>query len=327
MKLKFRELSNDEFELWDAYVEKHPSATCFHSTTWLSLVGENPKVIAAFNKEELTGGFAYVETVKNSVKGLHIPPYTQYFSPLFGIEKIESNSYKYENEFLEGVLILLPKTNHLDFKLPRGHQNILAYNWAGFQSAATITYTINGSLKEYLKGLNKNKLRELNKLIKMLEEGDLEVVDDLKPKDWLPLMESTSERGGYNARLHKIQSIVENCPSSMCKKIGLICKEHGLISFGFFPFDKNAVYNIVNASMRVDHPVLKTINLLLLYLAIEFALNNQKTFDFEGSMLKGVSTFNQLMGGTQLPIYRVQKSPGLVYSILISIKQIKDDRM
>jgi len=55
-------------------------------------------------------------------------------------------------------------------------------------------------------------------------------------------------------------------------------------------------------------------------------LTTGRIFDFEGSMLKGVEAFCRLMGGTQAPCYRVQKSASLRYSLMRAANQIKNDR-
>jgi hypothetical protein len=64
----------------------------------------------------------------------------------------------------------------------------------------------------------------------------------------------------------------------------------------------------------------------LLYKGIEFALTSGRKFDFEGSMLQGVETFYRLLGGKQVSVYRVQKSPSLIYSIIRAANQIRNDR-
>jgi hypothetical protein len=43
-------------------------------------------------------------------------------------------------------------------------------------------------------------------------------------------------------------------------------------------------------------------------------------------MLPGVEAFCRLMGGTQMPVYRVQKSASLRYSLLRAANQVKNDR-
>lgn len=326
MSVKARLLKSNEFTLWDQYVDRHPAGTIFHKTGWLKLVGYDLQVITVWIDEKIIAGVALVSTVKTKIKGYHIPPYTQYFSPLYGHPESKKNSITEEHECIQILLEKIKSAKHIDFRLPGGHQSILPYHWKGYESVVNITYVINGTLEAYLSGLNKNKLRELKKLQGLVETGELQVESNISETDLAHLLKQTSERKGFNARTDLAIKLVMQSDASFAKKMVIRSREHGIMSFGFFPYDNKAVYNLINASVRVNDPVLKTVNLLLLYQAIEFALNSGRKFDFEGSMLPGVESFCRLMGGKQVPVYRVQKSGSLIYSVLRAAKQIKNDR-
>ena len=319
-----RLLKNEELAAWNRFVDEHPAGTVFHKTDWLQLINGSVEIIAIWDHEEIKAGVALVKTTKNGVNGYHIPPYTQYFSPL--VAWASKRSLTDEHESVTAILQEIKEAKHIDFKLPRGHQSILPYHWKGFETSVAITHTITGNLADYLAGLNKNKLRELKKLQEMTGSGELVVENNISEQELTALLQHTSERKGFDAKTNLAVNLVMKSDDSFAKKIAIRSKEHGLIAFGFFPYDNKAVYNLINASVRVTDPVLKTVNLLLLYQAIEFALNSNRLFDFEGSMLKGVEAFCRLMGGIQQPVYRVQKSGSLRYSVLRAANQIKNDR-
>ncbi len=325
MSLTVRILGNDEHEAWNRFVEQHPEGTIFHTTHWLNIIGPGIEVIGVFSGEELKAGLAAIRSVRNRVSGLHIPAYTQYFSPLYKYH-ITKRSLTEEHECIRLILEKTGKEKHIDFKLPRGHQSILPYHWKGFESAVRITHVIEGSLETYLSNLHKNKARELKKLETLIAEQALSVSEDISEEELRFLFKQTSERKGFDAQDAIAIRLVMDAGKSFTKKIVIRSKEHGLLAFGFFPFDSKAVYNLINVSVRVTDPVLKTVNLLLLYRAIEFALTNKRIFDFEGSMLPGVEAFCRLMGGVQSPTYRVQKSNSLAYSLLRAANQLKNDR-
>lgn len=325
MSLTVRILGNDEHEMWNRFVDEHPEGSIFHTTHWLNIIGSGTEVIGVFSGDELKAGLAAIKSVRSRVKGLHIPAYTQYFSPLY---KFGANrrSLTEEHECVTLILEKIGKEKHIDFKLPRGHQNILPYHWKGFESTVRITHTIEGALEDYLGNLNKNKFRELKKLKALIDDGALIVTDKISEQELKYLFKQTTERKGFDAQDAIAIRLVMNAGKTIAKKIVIRSKEHGLLAFGFFPFDRKAVYNLINVSIRISDPVLKTINLLLLYEAIEFALTTGRVFDFEGSMLPGVEAFCRLMGGVQSPTYRVQKSNSLAYSLLRAANQLKNDR-
>ncbi len=326
MSLTARKLRDDEFALWDAFAETAPGGTIFHTTQWLLLIDKNVEIFIAEDEGRIKAGVALIKTKKNGVNSYHIPPYTQYFSPLYYAGDGKKQSLTEEHDSIKAILGMLKQAKHLDFKLPRGHQSILPYHWKGFDTSVTITYTISGLLENYLQELNKNKARELKKLWQLVQDGNLVIEQDVNEKELLQLLDQTTERKQFDARSSVVTNLVMNSKDSFAKKYLIRSKEHGLLAFGFFPYDSKAVYNLVNASARVNDPVLKTVNLLLLYQAIEFALNSGRKFDFEGSMLQGVESFCRLMGGKQEPIYRVQKSRSLRYSILRAANQVRNDR-
>jgi hypothetical protein len=321
-----RFLKKEEFPAWNKYVDEHPEGTIFHKTDWLQLIDHDITICVIVNDEKIRAGVALIKTAKNGVSGYHIPPYTQYFSPLFGNAFPRNNSLTEEHFSINAILEEIKKAGHIDFKLPQGHHSILPYHWKGFESSVSITHIISGTLADYLKELNKNKVRELKKLQLQVSTGEITIEETIAESELIHLLQQTVERKGFDAKSTIAVNLVMKAGPSMSKKIIIRSREHGLLAFGFFPYDNKAVYNLINASVRVTDPVLKTVNLLLLYQAIEFALNSNRTFDFEGSMLPGVETFCRLMGGRQVPVYRVQKSSSLRYSLIRAAYQLKNDR-
>lgn len=301
--------------------------TVFHSYNWLK--GFNSTVDFWYYKNsegDLQSVFLFIETVKNYIKGVHIPPFTQYFAPLFA----DDLNDKAKNEIvtlLINELKLEKKTSVLDFKFFREHHDVLPYYWKGFQCVLGITYIVSGDYNSYFSKLNKNKAREIKKLYSLLDDGRLEVVDNVPDEEAINLYKITSERAEFRYNEKAFKSLLSNKKNFNHLQLGIRLKDKGLISYGLFPYDNHSVYNIINASLRIpeDH-VLKTVNLLMLNEAIKFALNTGRVFDFEGSMLPGVSGFYRLMGGKQVPIYRLTKSRSIVYSFMRFMAQIRNDR-
>lgn len=321
-----RQLTKDEFPAWDRFVDEHPQGTIFQKTTWLALFNPEIEIYVVYEENDIIAGVALIKTKKNSINGYHIPPYTQYFAPLYGKRDPNKNSLTEEHVCIKAILEMIKDAGHIDFRLPKGHQSILPYYWKGFESSVGITHILSGTLAGYLSALNKNKIRELKKLQLQVTSGEITIDENISAPELIHLLQQTVERKGFDAKSAIAVNLVMNASESFAKKFVIRSREHGLLAFGFFPYDNKAVYNLINASERVTDPVLKTVNLLLLYQAIEFALNSNRTFDFEGSMLPGVETFCRLMGGRQMPVYRVQKSSSLRYSLIRAAYQVKNDR-
>lgn len=315
-------LEDKSYSEWDAFVESHPNGTIFHTSHWLKIISQDIEIYVERECSKIAYGIALISTKKMGVKGFHVPPLTQYFGPLTST----ANGLTNEHYQVLQILTSLPKSNHYDFKLTSGHHSPLPFYWSGFQCLITITYKIDSGLDDYWKNMNKNKKRELKKVLALIEKGDIEVCEDIDFNSLNELLDKTEKRGNFYTNRELFFKIFNNAKSSFIKIVAVKSKIHGYISFGLFPYDGKAVYNLVNFSARMEDPVLKTVNLLTLNKAIEFALNTGRVFDFEGSMLKGVETFNRLMGGRQAPVYRVQKSPSLKYSFMRALHQLKNDK-
>ena len=305
-----KKLEQDDFNLWDHYVLNHPEGTIFHTTNWLSRINPEIEVYVQMKEEVIEGGIALIKTTKNKCKGYHIPPYTPYFGPLFGNTEREKQFFSLNTyyKFCADLLKSIPKSGHYDFKVSNSFHNILPFHWKGFQTSVLATYTIQKSLEDYLKQLNKNKYRELKKLLAEEKAGNIKVIEDQRLPEIVSLLETTAKRKNFKSNASIVKQLFEKPDSSFMKTFLIESKDLGVISAGLFLFDNKRVYNLLNVSKDIDHPVYKTINLLTLYKGISFALDSNRIFDFEGSMIKGVESFYRLMGGTHTPLYRLQKS-------------------
>lgn len=327
MSLQCRELEKAEFSLWDNFVRMHPMGTIFHQTAWLGmLAGGEVRVIAVWKDEQIIGGVSLLLSKKYGVPGYHIPPFTQYFSPLYYNAANSPQSITEEHACLESILNKIGSANHIDFKLPSGHHSFLPYHWKGFETTVVLTHLIKGTKESYQLGLDKKRQGELKRLKKGIDAGEISIEEKISEGELAMLVKETCERKNFNFNENVLLQLVNNAESIPAKIISIRSKQHGLVAFGFFPYDEKAMYNLVNLSVRGIKGMLGTVNLLLLNEAIEFALDKNLSFDFEGSMLPGVEAFFRKMGGKQVPIYRVQKSPSIKYSLLRAYKQIRNDR-
>jgi hypothetical protein len=182
MNITPRILKPGEFAMWNNYVDAHPQGTIFHKTNWLELVDQQVEIFTVWINEEIKAGVALIKTKKNGLAG-------------------HDKSLTEEHECINALLGMLKHAAHIDFKLPRGHQSILPYHWNGFESSVSITHIIKGNVEHYLKNLNKNKFRELKKLLLMKEAGELIVDRDITEAEMTHLLQQTSERNGFDAKL------------------------------------------------------------------------------------------------------------------------------
>ncbi len=325
MKYEFSILSREDYQLWNDYVDQHQYGTVFHKTTWLELLNPGVEVYVAFEKGLVYGGVALIKTKKRGVVGYHRPQFAQYFSPLFGNPDVGKYSLNKEHQFIGELLIQLPKVGHYEFKFHWGHHSILPYHWQGYTNEVTLTHLMEPKGGDPMNDFSSNKKRELKKLLELKNAGKIELVTNPNEDEVWKIVKEHAERKDF-IRERVLFSKIFNPNHEFIHTIGLSYPPFGLVSIAIVAVDNKGMYNLINASKTEVPKEIKTLNLLPIYeLLIESSKRNL-IFDFEGSMLKGVEFFYRDMGGQQVGIYGVQKSPSLIFSAIRSLKQIKNDR-
>ncbi len=303
---------------WDEFVINN-GGSIFQRSEWLQRLNGFKGVLIRKKVNEIIAGVPVVLTRKKQVKGIHIPPYTHIFCPVFSIRA----SSDLKGDFLSQVI--KEGYQHIDFKFNHGHQDILPFLKNGFTVQTYLTYIVEGTYETFRKSINKNKLRELRKLEKLLEEDEIQVSEDWNFDAIMEMMTITAKRGNFNASREALKSLFE-FKEDYLKGFFITSRKYGLVSIGIFAYDDTHVYNLINVSKRIDDAVIKTINLLTIDCGVRFALNNGKIFDFEGSVIPGIAKFYSLMGGSQVAVYRAHKSRSILFSFMRAIERFLHER-
>lgn len=315
-----KKCDSNSYAEWDTFVLRN-NGTIFQTTRWLKKYLEQIELWVFRDANGIQGGFCSIQTSKRGVRGYHIPPFCFIHGPLYS----ENKTLNYAT-FVSQLTAKLK--GHIDFKTFTDIENILPYNTMGYANSTALTYQINPvSVDDYKSILNKNKLRELNKLLKAVSEGDIIIHEEVKFNDLKKIIDITGKRGDFDHKPEMVKKLFFDGDTSMIKVFSLEIKNEGLVSVAIFVEDDKCVYNMINASKRLNHKIYKTINLLTLYNGIQYAIEKGKVFDFEGSMIPGIAKFYSLMGGQVKQIIRLQKSPSIKYSVLRALHQIKSDRI
>lgn len=321
----FKEYTSDQYIFWDEFVKLHPHGTLFHSTSWLKSIKGKLAVYVVERDSQIVGGYAGLFYVKNRQKGFHIPPLTPYSGPLVG-RSWEKKSVQEEHDILIFLLEQLPHSPHWDFLYGVEGQFIHPFHWKGFSSSLAVSYVIEKSYDEWLAGMNKNKIREYKKLEEAVNKGSLKVILNGPVAPILDLNQVTAQRNGFSFDRQTLEALFTKSENLSIRTMLIESEEYGPLSGSIMIYDDQAVYNLINGSIRVEHPVYKTINLYALWDGIHFALTTGRKFDFEGSMLKGVESFYRLMGGEYHYKMRFQKTASLPYLFARLFLQFRGER-
>ncbi|QSE96805.1 hypothetical protein [Fulvivirga lutea] len=319
--MALHQLDENDYHFWDEYVRNHPEGTIFHTSKWLQSHRGDLVVLVEKKANRILGGVAFIVKNRFGVKGIHNLPYTPFRGPLFGDinSKKHFKSHSKKADFIEQVTNKL-KYGHVEFLLSTNDFNTLPYKWSGFTDQRLVTYQINDIANYSINNVTSNKRREIEGFLNLMENGEIELLINQELEMILELQKETGARSGFNPMTHILKDLLSSISGNYFS-LGLKSKKYGLFSGGIFPFDNHTVYNLINGSKRIDHPVYKNANACLVYHAILMAKEKNKKFDFEGSSIKGVEQFYRMMGGVQHTRFRVLKSKNPFYFGLRAFQQ------
>lgn len=332
MKRTVKALRRSEWERWDAYVRAHPNGTVFHTTGWLHALSDDSRVFVDEEAGEILGGIALATTRRYGLTSYHIPPYTPYGGPLFGNQRIgytcEGSRY---NEFIENIFAAVGPAGQLDFVLPSTDQDLLPYKWSGFDIGVGITYHMsngNGALPNgtIQKRINDGGRRQLKKLLKLQESGAITATWDDRRDAVLDIQAQLARRKRFDHHGQSVRRLLERAEPGTLRSLLLTVEGEGDLAGCIGALDEKRYYNLIAATRGELSDEYRHIGVLMYYLIIRYALESNRTFDFEGSSIPGIARFYRQMGGEQVPTYRLQKTRSPYFAALRFAKTLRAAR-
>jgi hypothetical protein len=263
--------------------------------------------------ETIIGGTALASVSKYRIRGYHALPFTPYYGVALSGSILANTDLT--QQALTVLIENLPRSAVYDFVLPPGEHSLHAWIWKGFDISVYVTHEVPSHIQvsEYRNTLSAGKKRDLQTVQKLVTAGALRLEKGEHIRnDVLQLVRESSKRIGYS-NPEKVFGHIGKLADATC--IGIYHPEHGLLAGNMLFEDDRTVYNLFNASQRIKDPKLSLVNTLSTFESVQHALGKGKSFDFEGSMLKGVEKFYRSMGGTVKPVYRVIRSGSTLYNL------------
>ncbi len=187
----------------------------------------------------------------------------------------------------------------------------------GFSANVKYTYRLDLT-KEYFNGFSSAMRKKLRKAEKELYVTN----DDFDLKEIFQILCST-----YNKQHEKISYTFDRfqhlVTSAINRKQGkmFVCKdnENNIAAALFIVWDESTAYSLIGGSNYENNH--RDAGALLQYQSINYSQQiGLKTYDFEGSMLKGVESFFQHFGATRMPYISLNKYYSKVYQHLRNLK-------
>ncbi len=145
---KLRELSPEEYALWDRFVYSTEAGTLFHTSRWAQvmerLTGRAFKILALFQDETLAGGMLFWPKKQFGLRVITMMPATTYQGILAGEPKsgrISTKISSHQNIVEKITQFLTEQYDFIQIPLAPGITDVRPYVWAGFEAEPVYTYS------------------------------------------------------------------------------------------------------------------------------------------------------------------------------------------
>ena len=312
MTLIVRELAEDEHPLWDDLVARSPQRTIFAQRWWVDVVTEGgARFLGCFDKERLVGGLPIWPLSTLGVKRLRQPPLTPYWGPLLdspdGRETVPSTEINVLTALSEALAAWPDSVLQFHHSL----QNWLPFYWNGYRQTTRYTYRIAdlGDLQSLRRSLHETARRKLARG----ERDGLSTEDMVDPGLVARLAKSSMDRQGASSssalpRLWAALAQESGARGCIFTNAAVDDQGHARAATAIV-WDDRCAYNIlVGSDARFMD---RSSGTMTTWRAIEHASSVVPEFDFEGSMVRGVSGFYRTFGGALTPYLHVTRRSSL----------------
>jgi hypothetical protein len=299
-----------DYASWDALVTKSPHGTVFHYSWWLAATAESFRILGVRNeKGDLVGGLPLPSKSFRGLKLLHAPVLTPYLGPIFDISGVDGTCDQLHLMRSCGETLARAIGPFDSFRCIAGANapDLQGFLWAGF--SASLAYTFRFSSKQSISEISKAMTRTHMQKLTKAKRLNLEVTRDGGLETLLELNRMTFERKGATAPFEaglarRLWEAVQARGQG-----GLYVAKTGKnepVAALFTVHDNRTTYQIISGF----NPAFPDVpgQSVVLWNAIQDAIEAGRDFDFEGSSLRGVETFYRRWGCDAVPVWRIEKS-------------------
>lgn len=285
--------------------EKRPSARArpshclFQDPWWLNAVApEQWREAKVIENGRVVARMPYLVRERRGVGVSAMPPLTQTLGPWIEPVEGEARRLSRETRLIAEVFDQLPEFDVFSQNWHHCQRNFLPAYWRGYEAMVRYTYVIEdlSDLDAVFSGFRSRARGAVRKAARQLAVRESEDIDEL-----LGVIRLTFQRQSLQLPFERelVNRIDRACRARNASRILIAEDAKGRIHAGMLlVFDDRAAYNL----MLGADPALRDSGgqSLLIWEALQRASQLSSTFDFEGSMLKGVENFNRSFGPKQV---------------------------
>jgi hypothetical protein len=297
----------------------------FAKPWWLDTVcgPENWDVILIEKGEQIIATLPYQLRNKFGFRSIVMPnltPHNGLFIKYPENQKI-IKKLSYEKEILSEIIAKLKQLKPASYfqRFPTAFSYWLPFYWEGYAQTTQYTYVIEkntdlNAVFDEFKDTTRQKVRKAEKIVK-ITEGNYTDIYELSKKIYSRQNMETFLSPELLDKLDK------ELAAKNCRKIILAVDKDNLVHAGaYLVWDDNCIYYLIGGGATELRG--SGANNLVLWEAIKFALENNKNFDFEGSMHEPIEQFFRSFGAVPKPYFVINKNFSRTLKIIKGLRDI-----
>ena len=331
MNLKARYLNEDEWDLWDRFVDECGYGTIYHKSYWNKAIFQieqsaSLSIIGCFRDQELIAGIITGRKKKFGFIHTMVPPYASCYYGLLLKERKSEHATKretYRKEVLEFLLGFIEgEFQIITFSLPPEIKDIRSFNWKKY--TARVFYTYRDSL-EHPEELFEGFLPDIRRRIKKGEKLEFIIRDTSLPDDIhhaYRLINASHRRQDhpFRFRIEQFEAFLQLPELKDHFKIYTIWMGNTPVATIVLLIDGKIAYDWISGADPLHYQ--SGLNQVLFWKVLQ-KLHDSGVgiFDFFGANTFSISKYKSAFNFELVPYYRVSKESGILARILMGIKR------
>jgi lipid II:glycine glycyltransferase (peptidoglycan interpeptide bridge formation enzyme) len=300
---------------------KEKNIPLFSQSWWLDIVSGNSdwELAMVANGKQVIAAFPYMRVGKSILNPILTSTSHLYFE--YDPNQKYSARIGFELKQIQKLIDDLPDFDYFEVKFHPNLTNHLPFYWMGFEQSTRFTYIIpDTSDPDNLFSSFESKARNE---IRKAEKRGVRISDKYTAEDFFRLLSMTFERQNLEPpyTFEVIKEIIETAAERNCGKMFFAEDDDQKLHSGIFIiWDEDTVYYLLSGS----DPNLRSSGSLslLVWESIKIASAMEKSFDFEGSMIKPVESFVRGFATIQQPYLNIIKYNSRASQIKRGIRNI-----
>jgi len=310
----------------DKYIEfckQEKNIPIFSKDWWLDFVcGKDNWDVVLFEKGgEIWASWPFYLRGKGIFKIVTMPKLTQTMG--IYIKYPEKQKYytklSWENEICRSLIAQFPKVDYFNQNFNNSFLNWLPFYWEGYQQTTRYTYIIENltikELEEKFESDIRRRIRKASKLgIEVYESNDIDIFYKINSYTF----KRKNMAMPYNHNF--VKNLYEMCKEHNAVKILFATYKDEIIAASYLIYDENTVYYLMGGinPQKKDLGAMDAIQ----FASIKFALENNRRYDFEGSMIKSIEKYFRSFGAIQIPYFSISKTSSTIFRAYKGLRSI-----